>query len=616
LFLSLAYCTFAFFFSIISNFISMQNKIHVQFSPTRLKQIKKIALSGSRAKLQILNGKFAEGFQQLKNTAQKFKSFTTDLADRIPQALAARISLDLFAHFEAKNSKKLGIPKGIVLGGVLALLSSLPAVGQDIFVTNTTDENDNAPPKSLRDAIVEANTSGIDNIIYLPNGSSHLLTLGNLPTIVDKATNGTLQIICTGSTNAMISGGNVSRPLTMDVGSDLTISKLTITSGSAGNGGGIYNDEGDLTISDCLITNNEVTSRGGGVYSNNNASVLIENSTISFNSATQGGGVATSGTECKIFNSVILRNTSSAQGGGINRFDGTLMISSSSISGNISNLYGGGLWSMRGDTNIKTSSFTNNQSSGFGGGMMLFQNTSFLQNVTISGNISTGNTGGGIYHTIGDIILQHVTFSGNSGNGGASTGGFENGSFRGGNGSVTLQNTIIANSIGADFGNSGGGTLVLVTGSIVEDGSMAGAASGDSMLNVLSGGVHTLQVGSPAIDTGSPTVAVISDQLGIPRGFCFPDIGAVEKAGGASLVFSAPTNITNTWIGCVNSDWGTAGNWSLGTVPTASDVVYVPVEAANTLIIDEVVTCAKLVVQIGAKCKVDYNAGGKLVVKF
>jgi len=99
----------------------MKPQFTIQFSPTRLKQMKKIAISGSRAKLKILNGKIEEGFQLLKTTAKKFQSFATDLADRIPQALAARISLDLFSHFENKSSNSLKIPKGIVLGSVLAL---------------------------------------------------------------------------------------------------------------------------------------------------------------------------------------------------------------------------------------------------------------------------------------------------------------------------------------------------------------------------------------------------------------------------------------------------------------------------------------------------------------
>jgi hypothetical protein len=803
----------------------MKDKLHIQFSPTRLKQIKKIALSGSKAKLKILNGKLEEGFHLLKSTAQKLKSFATDLADRIPQALAAKVSLDLFSHFENKSSKRLGIPKGIVLGGVLALMSVLPAVGQTIDVTSTAD----AGAGSLRQAIIDANANGAAGIIRLADGTTYTIA-SNLPTIVDAGVGGTLQIICTGTSNAIIDGNNAHRPITMDPNSDLTLSNITVQNGraTANNGGGIYNLQGDLTISDCLITNNNATggtpngkgggifsrasyasasvliqnstvsgnssqregggifngygatmtifsstisgnsslvngaglvntrssmmtitsstilgntssqnggalagyrnctthisnsmisgntanrggaifqngciltissstvtnneatgSRGGGIESRaaavpGSASVLIQNSTISLNSAsTTGGGVfnddnstltivsssfsgntadkgggiynyrgdltlsnsiitnnqatdvfpnGTGGGICNegdgvgisvlIKNSSISGNTASLGGGISNSNSSFLTISSSSISGNISSGQGGGLFNTGSDLIIQASSFTANQSTNEGGGIRITgllaggQNV-LIQNTTISGNTCTNSFGGGIYHRnvgagVNNITLQHVTFSNNSGLG---TGGFRNT----GSASITLQNTIIANSTGADFQNSGGGTLTLVTASIVEDGSLvhANVITGNPMLNALSGGVHTLQAGSPAIDSGYPVIS--TDQLGVLRGVCFPDIGAVERAGGASLVFSTSAGATNTWIGCTNSDWNTASNWSNLTVPTASDVVYVPIEAANQLIIDEEATCAKMIVQIGAKCLVDYNAGGKLLVKF
>ena len=42
------------------------------------------------------------------------------------------------------------------------------------------------------------------------------------------------------------------------------------------------------------------------------------------------------------------------------------------------------------------------------------------------------------------------------------------------------------------------------------------------------------------------------------------------------------------------------------------DIVYIPAGTSNELVINEIVTCAKFVQQIGAVVKVDYNAGGKL----
>ena len=79
---------------------------------------------------------------------------------------------------------------------------------------------------------------------------------------------------------------------------------------------------------------------------------------------------------------------------------------------------------------------------------------------------------------------------------------------------------------------------------------------------------------------------------------------------------TAPSGVTNTWMGCTDTTWNTTSNWSAGIVPTASDVVYVPNNTPNNLIITQVVSCAKLIVQIGAKCTVNYNAGGRILIKF
>jgi hypothetical protein len=712
----------------------MKNKLTIQFSPTRLKQIKKIALSGSKAKLTILNGQLEEGFQILKITAQKFKSFATDLADRIPQALAARISLDLFSYFEAKSSKRLGIPKGIVLGGVLALMASLPTVGQTIDAPNTA---------ALVAAINTANGNAAAGIIHLEQGTLYILTGTNLPSIVATGTGGTLQIICTGTSPAIIDGAGANRPLTMLANSDLTISNITIQNGfvANGNGGGIYNNSGDLTISNSIITNNEATGvvstngRGAGIYSTGlTASVLIQNSTISLNSASYyGGGIHNRDSSLlTISNSFISENTANKGGGIYNRNSDNLSISSSSISGNASADRGGGIYNRNSDNlSISSSSISGNTSGNRGGGICNFFSNNIsissssisgnsadkgggvynlssanlsISNSSISGNTSankgggiynrnsanllsissssiSGNTsanvGGGVYNRNSDmtiqassitlnlattrqgggiyiksegadavsiinttissneasttaggaigtkstgvgntLTLQHVTISNNSG---TVTGGFANDAAS--TLSINLENTIIANSIGTDFDL--GGASIIVTASIIESSitPITSATVIDPLLGALTLNsgflVHPLQVGSPAIDAGA-NIGISTDQVGNVRVLANPAIGAVEitTASLVCMVVSAPAGVTNTWIGCTNSDWGTASNWSTGAVPTASDVVYVPIEAVNQLIIDEVATCAKLVVQIGAKCLVNYNAGGKLVIKF
>ena len=70
------------------------------------------------------------------------------------------------------------------------------------------------------------------------------------------------------------------------------------------SGGGIYNDHGTLTVSNCTVNGNSATlGDGGGIYNDGTrrgpASLTINNSTISGNSATgtygaggSGGGIA------------------------------------------------------------------------------------------------------------------------------------------------------------------------------------------------------------------------------------------------------------------------------------------------------------------------------------
>jgi hypothetical protein len=637
----------------------MQNKVHIQFSPTRLKQIKKIALSGSKAKLKILNGKLEEGFYLLKHTAQKLKSFATDLAYRIPQTLAGKISLDLFSHFESKSSKRLGIPKGIVLGGILALMVSLPAVGQTTTydVTTTSDIIAADGFTSLREAINSANADLTSSSILLDDGLVYILTGSNLPTITNDFP---LSIISTGTLNAVIDGDNTHRPLTMDIDSDLTISKITVQNGfvANGDGGGIYNHRGHLTISNSLVINNAVTGvgiegRGGGIYSTGqggNASVLIQSSSISLNTvAYQGGGVFNFNSDMTISSSSFSGNTSSNRGGGVLNFNNSpLIISNSSFSGNTSGLQGGAVCIFRSDMTISSSSFSGNTSNR-GGGVFNFNSDMAIQvssfsgntavrgggiysytenndndatiiNTTISGNETSG-VGGGIYTrstgTGNTLTLQHVTLFENIGVG---TDGFANDATS--TLDITVQNTIIddCGGTGVDF-SLGGATLNgASTNNIVQDGSMAGASAVHSILNglTLNSGflVNAMPIGSPAI-AGGANLGITTDQLGNPRG-ATPSIGAVETTAPAvaCIVVSAPAGVTITWLGCIDTDWNNPSNWSANCTPKENDVVYIPVGTTNNLIIDEVATCAKMLVQIGTKCTVNYNAGGKLLVKF
>jgi len=69
--------------------------------------------------------------------------------------------------------------------------------------------------------------------------------------------------------------------------------------------------------------------------------------------------------------------------------------------------------------------------------------------------------------------------------------------------------------------------------------------------------------------------------------------------------FTASTT-SDTWTGCVSTDWAVAGNWADGSVPTAADNVTIPNVANDPVIMGSTAAVAKSVlVQAGAVLTVD-----------
>ena len=66
---------------------------------------------------------------------------------------------------------------------------------------------------------------------------------------------------------------------------------LTITGGSASDGGGMYCDSASPTLYDCCIIGNSCSSYGGGIYGSDYSSISLFRCTIVGNSALGGGGV-------------------------------------------------------------------------------------------------------------------------------------------------------------------------------------------------------------------------------------------------------------------------------------------------------------------------------------
>jgi len=220
-----------------------------------------------------------------------------------------------------------------------------------LLVDTNLDESDgvfSAGDFSLREAIELANAfPGADTINFSGalSGSTILLTLGQL-SITDDVT-----ITGLGADVLTVDAQGSSRVLNV-INADADISGLTLTGGNVtGDGGGIYSDGGDLTLTAVTISGNTATSDGGGLRHRGSASgnLSITDSTISDNVADSGGGifVATSSdlttTKATITGSTISGNTAT-RGGGIRVNNGLTVIEHSTITLNEASGDGDGVW--------------------------------------------------------------------------------------------------------------------------------------------------------------------------------------------------------------------------------------------------------------------------------
>jgi hypothetical protein len=225
-------------------------------------------------------------------------------------------------------------------------------------------------------------------------------------------------------------------------GAAVEIDHLTLTGGSTADfGGGILNNGGDLTLTRVQLRNNSANA-GGGLYNDNGAVLVSENSQIILNQGALGGGGISNTGDLIIRNSIIRANGSSGgSGGGVYSGGGTLLVeANSAINLNSAAFDGGGLFlinnivSARIDNSvvqgntadndgggihfhslasnklaIEKSQIADNSAGGAGGG---FWGTGRLTGTRVNDN-DAANVGGGLY-THGTLYLNDMQIDGNT----------------------------------------------------------------------------------------------------------------------------------------------------------------------------------------------------------
>jgi large repetitive protein len=306
-------------------------------------------------------------------------------------------------------TRRLYLPLIVALGAFAIFgVPQTPAHAADkIFTVNSTVDAPDATPGdgacetatgnnicTLRAAIMEANALAGANTIDLAAGVTYALTRsGNDDSALDGDLDitGDLTINRVGASNAIIDANLTDRIFDIHSGV-ITISGVTLTHGSAHEGGAIQNN-GTLTLNSSTITNNTAYTYGGGIY--NYGTLTLNNSLVSGNmdiGPTANGGGIFNGNNLTVVNSTISGNTAGGGGGGVANF-GTAIFTNSTISGN-SGPYGGGIRNNHHLT-LTQSTLSSNTATSLGGGF--FNEGSAVANIagsTLSSNTSL--TGGAV----------------------------------------------------------------------------------------------------------------------------------------------------------------------------------------------------------------------------
>ncbi len=313
-----------------------------------------------------------------------------------------------------------------------------------------------------------------------------------------------------GAGKITLSGISATRLFSISSGVSLNLSDLTLSDGSASQGGAIYNN-GQLTIVKGTLSNNSAPGGTGGAICNLGAATIM--------SSTLSGNIAGAGLSGSIDNR------------------GTLTVINSKFIGNFAG-YAGGAIGNNGTASIRYSSFNDNQSPGGGGAIDNFGSLT-IDNSTFFSNTASSGSGGVIYN--GDTLtITHSTFYTNtSQNGGG-------GIFNGGSLSLT-DSTFLGNKA-----QSGGGVYneVLSPATIY-----ASTFAGNTALGGLGGGIYnngrlsiiadTLAGNGAAAGLGGAINNDISGTLTVINSTFSDNFGGFSGGG---IIAGGPVTVTNSTV--------------------------------------------------------------------
>ena len=313
---------------------------------------------------------------------------------------------------------------------------------------------------------------------------------------------------------------------------------FTLCGGNQGTfGGGMYNDAGSPTVSNCTFSGNKANDSGGGIF-NDNGSPTVTDCTFSGNNSSYGGGMVNSAGSPTVSNCTFSQNNadSNGGGGGMYNYYSSPTVTNCTFSQNNNNADsdGGGMFNEFSSPTVTNCTFSGNNASN-GGGMFNQQSSPTVTNCTFSGNNSGYGYGGGMFNNSSSSpTVTNCTFSGN--NSGYAYGGGMYNAYS----SPTVTNCIFwedTAATGNEIYNSSATptvTYCVVEGGYAGDGNL-GTNPFLGPLQDNGGPTKTRALGTNSSAIGNGTSAGIwqsisLDQRGVPRKENHLDRGAYESS--------------------------------------------------------------------------------------
>ncbi len=427
---------------------------------------------------------------------------------------------------------------------------------------------------TLREAIIEADATGVDANVDIPTGGTY--AVDSDPGQLDVSSNGnTIDITGADQSTIIIQAQCIppeeetcevsSRVLKVENGTTAQISGVTMEDGnpSGGNGGGILNC-GNLLLTDSTVTHNTANDSGGGIEQSSGGTSTLTGVTVNDNTVVDGeggGGVDLVGdpsasSTMTINGSSVDDNSieDSGAGGGI-LVSGTstssteLDATDSDISSNTANESGGGGIAEDSETvddvtvNLTGDTVNDNSADGdLGGGFWTEGNgnaDATVSGTTFSDNSSTEDGGGMAVDSDGTVMITGSTFDGNTANEGGDGDGEGGGLYV----DESPDVSVVSSSFTANDGYDGGGIAIenyntfslnrsTIGSSNVDDGNTASEGGG---------GIYDDFEDTPALNVTNSTI-----DGNTASGGSGEDIRG--DGGGFLDDFCSPVNLTNDTI--------------------------------------------------------------------